>query len=170
MSKVKSAIRNGVLCLVAMSTLSGCTVPFGSVLGLTVNDDGEVLAVAAVCSGYLDSVSVTSTDFETIDLTRDFATRVDDVGTVSLTNSDGVQPGVALSPNDVRLLRGDTLDASWQAVGPRFTQQDLDALEVNRVWFNGWDQQEQTTAYRSVAIKDFRTESCADMEALRRAP
>lgn len=158
------------MCIVAMNTLSACTVPYGSVLGLSLNDAGAVLAVAGVCSGHLDSVSVTSTNSETVYLTKDFVTRVDEVGTVPLTGADGLGLQNIVGPSGTSLLRADTSDASWQAAGPAFTEQDLAALEVGRVWFQGWDEQEQTTAYRSVPIDTFRSEGCADRESVNRAP
>lgn len=107
--------RLGLAALV-VATLSGCTVEFGTVLGLTKDETGRVQAVAAVCSGYIDSVAVTDAELERVLVGRDFDEKVQTAGAVYLT--DGPETGELTDGDELSVLIGATSDTRWQATGP----------------------------------------------------
>ena len=120
-------------------TLSGCTVEAGSVVGLSVSADGHLLAVVAVCKGYLDGVSVYSGEGSEVrdDGRWQHTGRFSGNATLDLQVPDGVwttKTALALDPARRQSIYGWTKDNRWSAVGPDFHASDLNKMRTGQVW------------------------------------
>ena len=156
-------------CAVALAVagaLTGCSVEVGGVVGLTVGPNGDLVAVVAVCDGYLDGLSVYQGGGSEERKLGSWQRQEPIVEEAELSlagpSSEWTtkQPLGRLPQVTELSVYGWTVKNRWSAVGPTFAAEDLAGLRSGEVWFEQYDQASDRNVNAFVPRSDFRREAC----------
>lgn len=128
----------------ALLGIAGCGVPAGGVIGLTMDSNGEVVAVVQMCEGHIDGATVYLADTSGAETPNDqilgrwevtpAATGFSRFGLAN--GGDGWRPVGALVPRDPDTrytIYGWSKDNSWSAMHLDFSDRELAALQPGTV-------------------------------------
>ena len=161
------------ICVVTaggLAILSGCGVPGGGVLGVTVDAGGQPVIVVQMCEGHIDGATMYLEDPDPDRETphnEDFgkwevSPAVDGFSQFSLAEGgNGWRLVGALKPRDPATkytIYGWTKDNRWSAAHLDFSQRDVDALQPGTVLTISTDPESNANQTRSLA--DFRAKTC----------
>ncbi|MDQ0681241.1 hypothetical protein QF032_000233 [Streptomyces achromogenes] len=157
-----------VAACVAMTGVSGCTVPIDAVAGISVTDDGRLLGVLMVCGHRIDGATLYVDDADADDTTTVGSWTADRPLLAGLATWPLEPPTVGwtattpLAPLTVRTtyaLYGWTEDDSWSSTHVTFTLTDRDRLTPGKVLYQSIsdDGEESTT---TVSLTEFKREAC----------
>ena len=168
-------LRYAIVGVVALGSLAGCTVPPGGRVGLTVDSDGHLAGIVAMCDHKIDGFSVyefnEDIDEGDGDVVADWKSRrsIGSVFTWKVTESGDPQ-WVSSEPLDVKALKPDqeyaiygwTTDNSWSADGPKFKPADLEELTPGTVLESVYNQKTDDDINRFTKRSKWIRESCEE--------
>jgi hypothetical protein len=127
----------------AVISLAGCTVNFGSVVAVGVDTTGAPVAVMLVCHGHIDRAGIYRGNKKVAQWTA--IGRAAPVSTWTLASGgDGwtVNKAPLLLDGVTYEMDGWTKNNSWSAVGPDFTLAQLHQLEPGQVLYSDSDRKD----------------------------
>jgi len=162
---LRRVVGAALLGVVAVETLTGCTVESGAVAGVGVDADGNSVGYLQVCVGdaHIDGATV-YTDGANDNLgSWQSSTPVDDFTSWSMTEPDGgwrtLTPLATLKDKQYALY-GWTKDDTWSAVDVTFRADDLARLEPGQVLYSKYDGSVGSESGAVVDVQQFRDTAC----------
>jgi hypothetical protein len=145
--------------------LAGCTVPAGGAVGMTVDANGQPMAVVQMCEGHIDGTTVYISDDDPEKVQTLGVWRVEPALTgfsqfSFATGGDGWQVDQAFKPRDEATtysIYGWSDDNSWSASHFHFSQADLAKLQAGKVLYSAFD---DADSQQTGSVEEFKSDVC----------
>jgi hypothetical protein len=141
-----------------LAAVSGCTVPTGGVIGVTVDAEGKAVVVVQMCEGHIDGATMHRDD-ETFGR-WEVSSPVTGFSQFDLeTGGNGWAVADELVGRDSELrytIYGWSNDNNWSATSVEFSNRDLAEQKPGSVLVL----EPETNLTRSESLEDFKTKTC----------